>query len=82
MRQLLLTVFASALALALNGAAFAAEKASSEAQTSSEQSQAQRSGDASPSEEEYQAALKQCEPMQGADRQNCILAAKKKFGQM
>ncbi len=33
-------------------------------------------------QEEYQAALKKCEPLQGADRQKCIEEAKKKHGQM
>ena len=82
MKQLMLTVFASVLAMMLNGAVLAAEQSSSGTQTGSEQSQAQHQKDASPGEEEYQAALKQCEPMQGADRQECIVAVKKQFGQM
>jgi len=82
MKQLLLTVVASMLALALNGVGLAAEKSSTSTQTGSEQSQAQRPGDATPSEEEYQAALKQCEPMQGADKQKCIQAVNKRYGQM
>jgi uncharacterized protein HemX len=33
-------------------------------------------------QEEYQAALKKCDPMQGAEKTKCIDEAKKKHGQM
>jgi len=33
-------------------------------------------------QEEYQAALKKCDPLTGAEKQKCIDTAKKKHGQM
>jgi hypothetical protein len=37
---------------------------------------------ASQRDKEYQAALKRCQPLTGADKTNCVDLAKKKFGQM
>ena len=61
---------AGALALSLSGVAFAADDTQ------------QQSNDPGQREQEYQAALKKCEPLTGADKQKCIETAKKKFGQM
>jgi hypothetical protein len=61
-------VGAGALALCLNGFAFAAEQ--------------QQSGDPQQRTQEYQAALKKCESLPAAEQQKCIDAAKKKHGQM
>ena len=41
-----------------------------------------QSNDPAQREQEYIAALKKCDPLTGADKQKCIEAAKKKFGQM
>jgi uncharacterized protein HemX len=82
MKQLLLSLAASVLALALNGVGYAAEKSQGDPQTGTQKSQAQRPSDGSQSEEEYQAALKQCDSMQGAEKQKCIQAVKKQHGQM
>jgi len=41
-----------------------------------------KSNDPAQREQEYIAALKKCDPLTGADKQKCIEAAKKKFGQM
>jgi hypothetical protein len=38
--------------------------------------------DAEKREQEYQAALKKCDPLAGAEKQKCIDEAKKKHGQM
>jgi hypothetical protein len=73
---------AGVLALVLSGAGIAAEKATSEPQSGTQQSQAQRPASGSQSEEDYQAALKQCDPLQGAEKQKCIEAVKKQHGQM
>ena len=80
MNKLLSTLTAGVLALAVNGLAFAAQ----EAQTGQQQPQAQpgQAGDVSQREQEYLAALKKCEPLAGGEKQKCIDAAKKRFGQM
>lgn len=82
MKQLLLSLAAGVLALALSGAGFAAEKSAGQQQSGTQQSQTQRPSGTSQSEEDYQAALKQCEPLQGAEKQKCIQAVKKQHGQM
>jgi hypothetical protein len=69
MTKLLTTLTAGALALSLNGVAFAADEP-------------QQSNDPAQREQDYIAALKKCEPLTGADKQKCIELAKKKFGQM
>ena len=38
--------------------------------------------DAAKKEQEYQAALKKCDEMSGAEKEKCIEDAKKKHGQM
>jgi hypothetical protein len=68
MKKLFATLNASALALSLCGIAFAADDT--------------QSNDPAQREQEYVAALKKCDPLTGADKQKCIDAAKKKFGQM
>jgi hypothetical protein len=72
MNKLVTTLSAGILALAMSGVTFAAEESQSQAQPT----------DASKKEQEYLAALKKCEPLAGDDKQKCIDAAKKKFGQM
>jgi|RhiMethySRZTD1v2_1073278.scaffolds.fasta_scaffold638134_2 hypothetical protein len=68
MKKLFATLNAGALALSLSGIAFAADDT--------------KSNDPAQREQEYIAALKKCDPLTGADKQKCIEAAKKKFGQM
>ena len=68
MKKLFATLNAGALALSLCGIAFAADDT--------------KSNDPAQREQEYIAALKKCDPLTGADKQKCIEAAKKKFGQM
>lgn len=78
--RLLSTLSAGVLAFALSGFAFAAQ----EGQAGQQQPQAQPSpgGEAAQREQEYLAALKKCEPLAAAEKQKCIEAAKKRFGQM
>jgi len=68
MKKLFAMLNAGALALSLSGIAFAADDT--------------KSNDPAQREQEYIAALKKCDPLTGADKQKCIEAAKKKFGQM
>jgi hypothetical protein len=68
MNKLLSTVAAAAVTLASSAFVYAQSEQQSQDQTQREQ--------------EYVAALKKCEPLNGADKQKCIDAAKKKFGQM
>ncbi|HWQ37861.1 MAG TPA: hypothetical protein VNM24_04490 [Burkholderiales bacterium] len=78
--RLLSTLSAGVLAFALSGFAFAGQ----EGQAGQQQPQAQPTpgSDAAQREQEYLAALKKCEPLAAAERQKCIEAAKKRFGQM
>jgi len=68
MKKLFAMLNAGALALSLCGIAFAADDTQSK--------------DPAQREQDYIAALKKCDPLTGADKQKCIDAAKKKFGQM
>jgi hypothetical protein len=68
MKMLSTILGAGALALSLNGLAFAADE--------------QQSGDPQQREQQYQAALKKCETLPATEQQKCIDAAKKKYGQM
>jgi len=72
MNTLSSTLTAVAFALSLSGLAFAAD----------EQPAGQPSADPAQREQEYQAALKKCDPLAAAEKQKCIDAAKKKYGQM
>jgi hypothetical protein len=65
---------AGALALSLNGSAFAADE--------KPQDQTANPADQSKQEQEYLAALKKCDSQQGADKQKCIDKAKEKFNRM
>jgi hypothetical protein len=76
MRKLIATFTSAALALALGGFACAAEEAGGQDPA------AQSQGDAAKREQAYQAALKKCEPLAGADKEKCIDTAKRKHGQM
>jgi hypothetical protein len=77
MTKLIATFTSAALALALGGFAYAAEEAGGQ-DPAAQQSQ----GDTAQREQAYQAALKKCEPLAGADKEKCIDAAKRKHGQM
>jgi hypothetical protein len=74
MEKLIATFAAMALTLALGGFAYAADEGQDQAQQQSQGDNAKL--------EQYQAALKKCEPLTGAEQQKCIEAAKRKFGQM
>lgn len=65
MSKLLTTLAASALALGVNYAAFAAD-----------QEQGQQD------QKEYIAALKKCDTLQGAAKQQCVEDVNRKFGRM
>ena len=66
MSKLLTTLAAGALALGVNCAAFAADQ---------EQGQQEQ-------KEQYIAALKKCDSLQGAAKQQCVDEVNKKFGRM
>jgi hypothetical protein len=66
MSKLLTTLAAGALALGVNCAAFAADQ---------EQGQQDQ-------KEQYIAALKKCDSLQGAAKQQCVDEVNKKFGRM
>ena len=53
-----------------------------EARVEIAQAQTGQAGDVSQREQEYLAALKKCEPLAAGEKQKCIDAAKKRFGQM
>lgn len=80
MNTLTSTIAAVALALSLSGFAFAADEPPAGGQPSAQQGQG--GGDATQREQEYLAALKKCDPLAGAEKQKCVDAAKKKYGQM
>lgn len=84
MSKLIGTITAGALALALSGLAYAADEPqpATQAQPRAEQGQPAQSGDTAKREQEYLTALKRCEPLSGADKQKCIDAAKKRYGEM
>jgi len=85
MSKLIGTLSAAALAFALSGFACAADEPQSGAQGQprADQSQpAQSSDTTSKREQEYMTALKRCESLSASDKQKCIEAAKKKYGEM
>jgi hypothetical protein len=84
MSKLIGTIIAGALAFAVSGFAYAADEPqpATQGQPRAEQSQPAQSGDTAKREQEYLTALKRCEPLSGADKQKCIDAAKKKYGEM
>jgi hypothetical protein len=47
-----------------------------------DEQQPAQAGDPTPKEQELTAALKKCDSLASAEKQKCIEAAKKKFGQM
>ena len=77
MEKLIATFTAAALALALGGLAYAAEEPAGQS-PSAQQGQ----DDTAQRQQQYQAALKKCEPLAGAEQQKCIENAKRKYGQM
>jgi hypothetical protein len=84
MKKLITTLAAGAVALALSGFAHAADdpQPSAQGQPRADQSQPGQSTDTAKREQEYLTALKRCESLGGADKQKCIEAAKKKYGEM
>ena len=91
MTKLISFLAASALALSLSGMAFAAEKAQDQPaypkaqdQTGAPKTQDQGAApaDLSKQDQEYLVALKKCEDMQGAEKQECIEQAKQKYNRM
>lgn len=67
MSKLLATLAAGAIALGVNYAAFAAD---------------QQQGQSPEQEKEYIAALKKCDSLQGAAKQQCLDDVNRKFGRM
>ena len=85
MNKSLAAVIAGALALALGGIVSAAEKDQNPEQPQVKQpveDPAAGGATTSQKEQEYLAALKKCEPLTGAEKDQCIDAARKKYGQM
>lgn len=66
-KTLLISLFASAF---ISGFAFAADEPAGGASTPAQK------------EQELAAALKKCDSLTGAEKDKCVDAAKKKFGQM
>jgi len=67
MSKLLAVLAASTVALTLNGAAFAAD---------------QEQGQSKEQEKEYVVALKKCDSLAGAQKQQCVDDVNRKFGRM
>jgi hypothetical protein len=83
MTKLISILAASALALSLSGMAFAAdEKTQDQTGAPSTQDQGVPPADLSKQDQEYLVALKKCEDMQGAEKQECIEQAKQKYNRM
>jgi hypothetical protein len=89
----LISIFAaSALALSLSGMAFAADektqdqpaypKAQDQTVAPKTQDQGAPPADLSKHDQEYFVALKKCDDMQGAEKQECIEQAKQKYNRM
>lgn len=74
MNKLMSIFAAAALALCLNGVAFAADE--------KPQDQTANPADQQKQEQDYLAALKKCENLQDAARQKCVDQAKQKFNRM
>lgn len=79
MNPLYSTLTAAAFALSLSGSVLAANDPPTGGQPSAQPSQG---GEPTQREQEYLAALKKCDPLTGAEKQKCVDAVKKKFGQM
>jgi hypothetical protein len=84
MSKLIGTFTAAALAMALSGFVYAADEPQpgAQGQPKAEQSQPAQSSDSAKREQEYLTALKRCESLSASDKQKCIEAAKKKYGEM
>ena len=83
MTKLISILAARALALSLSGMAFAAdEKTQDQTGAPSTQDQGVAPADLSKQDQEYLVALKKCEDMQGAEKQECIEQAKQKHNRM
>ncbi len=90
MRTLVLWSSAAALVLPLLGAAYAADnkeptneqKLQEEHKATQEPAtrQQQTTGDLTEHEQAYLSALKECEPMDGAQKQQCVDRIKKEYG--
>jgi hypothetical protein len=74
---------AGALTLSLSGAAFAAdEKTQDPTGATMMPDQGAPPAELSKQDQEYLVALKKCEDMQGAEKQECIEQAKQKYNRM
>ena len=87
MTKLISILAASALALPLSGMAFAADQPAypkEQDQTNAPKAQYQGAppADLSKQDQEYFVALKKCDGMQGAEKQECIEQAKQKHNRM
>jgi hypothetical protein len=91
MTKLISILAASTLALSLSGMAFAAdEKTQEQAYPNAQdqtgvpktQDQGAPPADLSKQDQEYFVALKKCDGMQGAEKQECIEQAKQKYNRM
>ena len=79
MSKLMGILTAATLAFAASGFVYAADEQQGQPRA---EPQSNQPADSAKREQEYMAALKRCEPLTGADKQKCIEAAKKKYGEM
>jgi hypothetical protein len=83
MTKLISILLASALALSLSGMAFAADEKTQDLPAYPKtQDQGAAPADLSKQDQEYLVALKKCEDMHGAEKQECIEQAKQKYNRM
>jgi hypothetical protein len=87
MNKLMSIIAASALALSLSGAAFAADdpaypKAQDQTGAPKTQDQGATPAEQSKQDQEYLVALKKCQDLQDATKQKCIDQAKQKYNRM
>lgn len=80
MNKLRITILAGLLGVALSGSAFSADTA--EPSGTQEQPAPAATDQGKTDNEAYLAALKKCESLGADQRQKCVDAAKRKFGQM
>ena len=83
MTKLISILAASVLALSLSGVAFTAdEKTQDQTVAPKTQDQGAPPADLSKQDQEYFVALRKCDDMQGAEKQECIEQAKQKYNRM
>lgn len=83
MSKLLTTLCAAALAFSIGGIASAADSTNQQSQPQAQQAPQGQPGSVEQREQEYLVALKKCDSITNAgEKQKCMDAARKKYGQM